>query len=76
MEVSKLDITTVNQILDELMRAAVDGGVGSVRCERVGDAVSALSHINVRGRLLARIRKASLHHVSLEYTLTAIDYRS
>lgn len=39
------------------MRAAVDGGIGSQRCEAVADTVSALRSIHVRGRILARIRK-------------------
>lgn len=41
------------------MRAAVDGGIGSQRCEIVADTMSALKSINVRGRILARIRKVS-----------------
>ncbi|KAH9939229.1 uncharacterized protein BXZ73DRAFT_88953 [Epithele typhae] len=56
-EVAKLEGSTQNAVLDELMRAAVDGGAGSVRCERLADTMSALSSINVRGRVLARIRR-------------------
>ncbi|KAI0775878.1 hypothetical protein BD413DRAFT_470082 [Trametes elegans] len=56
-EVAKLDVNTVNLILDELMRAAVDGGMGSIRCEKVADTMCALNSINVRGRILARLRK-------------------
>lgn len=59
IEVSKLDSSVVNAILDELMRAAVDGGSGSQRCEIVADTMAALSSINVRGRILSRIRKVS-----------------
>ena len=57
VEVGKLETNTVNIILDELMRAAVDGGMGSSRCEKVADTMSALNTINVRGRILARVRK-------------------
>ncbi|TBU46391.1 hypothetical protein BD309DRAFT_622853 [Dichomitus squalens] len=56
-EVGKLETNTINIILDELMRAAVDGGMGSSRCEKVADTMSALNTINVRGRVLARVRK-------------------
>lgn len=56
-EVGKLETNTVNIILDELMRAAVDGGMGSIRCERVADTMYSINSINVRGRILARIRK-------------------
>ncbi|PCH40763.1 hypothetical protein WOLCODRAFT_88808 [Wolfiporia cocos MD-104 SS10] len=56
-EVGKLDSGVVNLVLDELMRAAVDGGAGSARCDRVADTMGAISSINVRGRLLSRLRK-------------------
>ncbi|CCM02314.1 uncharacterized protein FIBRA_04405 [Fibroporia radiculosa] len=56
-EVGKLDSNVVNAVLDELMRAAVDGGEGSLRCERVADTMGAISSINVRGRILSRLRK-------------------
>ncbi|KAH9927288.1 uncharacterized protein B0H18DRAFT_1161603 [Fomitopsis serialis] len=56
-EIGRLDSPVVNAVLDELMRAAVDGGVASVRCERVADTMSAITSINVRGRILSRLRK-------------------
>ncbi|RPD66792.1 hypothetical protein L226DRAFT_452976 [Lentinus tigrinus ALCF2SS1-7] len=56
-EIGKLETNTTNIILDELMRAAVDGGMGSTRCERVADTMVFVNSINVRGRILARIRK-------------------
>ncbi|KAI0371618.1 hypothetical protein BV20DRAFT_1017123 [Pilatotrama ljubarskyi] len=56
-EVGRLETGTLNLILDELMRAAVDGGMASVRCEKVAETMTALNSINVRGRVLARIRK-------------------
>ncbi|KAI0737738.1 hypothetical protein C8Q80DRAFT_1276173 [Daedaleopsis nitida] len=54
-EIGKLETSTVNIILDELMRAAVDGGMGSTRCEKVADTIIAVNSINVRGRILARV---------------------
>ncbi|KAI0355329.1 hypothetical protein OH77DRAFT_1424817 [Trametes cingulata] len=56
-EIGRLETGTLNLILDELMRAAVDGGMGSLRCEKVAETMTALNSINVRGRVLARIRK-------------------
>ncbi|KAI1796034.1 hypothetical protein LXA43DRAFT_649826 [Ganoderma leucocontextum] len=56
-EVGRLESNTVNIVLDELMRAAVDGGMGSSRCEKIADAMTTMSSINVRGRILARVRK-------------------
>lgn len=58
-EIGKLDSTVVNVILDELIRTAVDGGVGSRRCETVARIVAALSSINVRGRLFSKLRRVS-----------------
>ncbi len=56
-EMGKLDSSVVNVVLDELMRAAVDGGMGSQRCEVVADIMTGITSINVRGRIFARIRK-------------------
>lgn len=56
-EVGKLDSNVVNIVLDELMRAAVDGGLGSNRCDVVADIMSGITSINVRGRIFARVRK-------------------
>lgn len=55
--VAPLDITLVNVVLDELMRAAIDGGVGSKRCEVVARTVATLSSVNVRGRIFSKLRK-------------------
>ena len=60
MEIGRLESGTLNLILDELMRAAVDGGMGSLRCEKVAETMTALNTINVRGRILARLRKVGL----------------
>jgi neurofibromin 1 len=59
-EVSRLDSSVVNLILDELMRTAVDGGLGSQRSEMIADTVGTLSSINVRSRILSRLRKVSI----------------
>lgn len=56
-EMAQLDITLVNVVLDELMRAAIDGGVGSKRCEVVARTVASLSSITVRGRIFSKLRK-------------------
>jgi hypothetical protein len=58
-EVGLLDTSIVNIVLDELMRAATDGGVGSRRCEVIARTVATLSSINVRGRIFAKLRKVS-----------------
>jgi neurofibromin 1 len=59
-EIGKLDSTVVNVVLDELIRGAIDGGIGSQRCEVIGRIVSGLSSINVKGRLLSRLRRVSI----------------
>ena len=56
-EVAKLDSDIVDIILDELVRAAADGGIGSRRCETISHIVAALSSINVRGRIYSKLRK-------------------
>lgn len=56
-EIGKLDSVSMNIVLDEIMRAAADSGIGSSRCEAMADTITYISSINVRGRILARIRK-------------------
>jgi neurofibromin 1 len=56
-EICKLDSPVVNIVLDELMRTAVDGPFGSRRSEIITDTVGTLSSINVRGRILSKLRK-------------------
>ncbi|EMD40361.1 hypothetical protein CERSUDRAFT_148314 [Gelatoporia subvermispora B] len=56
-EIGRQDSITVNAVLDECMRAAVDGGIGSPACDMIAHAMGALSSINVRGRIISRIRK-------------------
>lgn len=59
-EIAKLDPTFITVVVDELMRAAIDGGVGSQRCETIALAMMPLSSINVRGQILSKMRKVSI----------------
>jgi hypothetical protein len=68
LEIGRLDSELVNTIVDELIRAAVDGGIGSQRCEIVADTMSALSSINVRGRIFSRLRKVRASRVFLSWS--------
>ncbi len=56
-EVAKLDANTVDIVLDELVRTATDGSVGTKRCEAISHIISSLSSINVRGRIYSKLRK-------------------
>ncbi|KAH9981838.1 hypothetical protein BJV74DRAFT_778311 [Russula compacta] len=58
-EISKLDSAVVNIALDELMRAAIDGGASSHACEVIALIMTPLSSINVRGQILSKMRKAT-----------------
>ncbi|KAL5507799.1 IRA2 [Sanghuangporus vaninii] len=57
-EVGKLDSGVVNVVLDEVMRAAVDGGLGSARCEIMAEITSHMCSKSARGRILSKLRKA------------------
>ncbi|KAF8883153.1 hypothetical protein CPB84DRAFT_1817082 [Gymnopilus junonius] len=57
-EVTRLDTTIVDIILDELVRTATDLGLGTGRCETISHVVAALSSISVRGRIYSKLRKA------------------
>lgn len=57
VEIGKLDTTIVNVVLDELIRAAADGGVGSRRCETIARTTAALASVNVRGKIFSKLRK-------------------
>lgn len=59
-EVAKLDSNIVDIILDELVRTATDGGIGTRRCETIAHIVASLSSINVRGKLYTKLRKVCL----------------
>ncbi|KAL1727572.1 hypothetical protein EV714DRAFT_253754 [Schizophyllum commune] len=56
-EIGKLDNTIIEATLDELIRIAADGGVGTSRCETISLIVASFTSIHVRGKLLARLRK-------------------
>ncbi|KAH7931340.1 hypothetical protein BV22DRAFT_1124264 [Leucogyrophana mollusca] len=57
VEIGQLDTSLVNIVLDELIRAASDGGIGSRRCETIARTAAALASINVRGRIFSKLRK-------------------
>ncbi|EGO02251.1 hypothetical protein SERLA73DRAFT_166724 [Serpula lacrymans var. lacrymans S7.3] len=57
VQIGNLDTTVVNIVLDELIRAATDGGIGSRRCETIARTAAALSSVNVRGRIFTKLRK-------------------
>lgn len=56
-EVGKLDTPVVNIVLDEIMRAAVDGGLGSTRCDVMAEVLAHMYSRSARGRILAKLRK-------------------
>ncbi|KAG1752509.1 uncharacterized protein EDB91DRAFT_1102988 [Suillus paluster] len=57
VEIGRQESTLVFIVLEELIRAASDGGIGSRRCETVARTTAALSSINVRGRIFSKLRK-------------------
>ncbi|KAH8826519.1 hypothetical protein DL96DRAFT_1529897 [Flagelloscypha sp. PMI_526] len=57
-EIAKLDTSFMDIVIDELIRAAADGGAGSRRCEAVSLTLSVLSSIHVKSRILNKLRKA------------------
>ncbi|KAF8207849.1 hypothetical protein K438DRAFT_2013261 [Mycena galopus ATCC 62051] len=57
-EIGKLDPLIVDVVLDELIRAATDGGVGSSRCETIGVLLASMMSISVRGKLIFKLRKS------------------
>ncbi|KAF8524568.1 hypothetical protein BU17DRAFT_84597 [Hysterangium stoloniferum] len=60
-EMAKHENPLLNFALDDLIQTAIEGGLGSQRCELVGDALVAMTSINVRARVLKKLRnKASL----------------
>jgi neurofibromin 1 len=71
-EISRLDSAVVNTALDELMRAAIDGGAGSHACEIIALIMTPLSSINVRGQILSKMRKAGRTSLSYRHYLMTI----
>ncbi|KIJ20411.1 hypothetical protein PAXINDRAFT_166473 [Paxillus involutus ATCC 200175] len=58
VELGRLDATIANVVLDELIRAAADGGIGSRRGETIARTAAALASVNVRGKIFSKLRKA------------------
>ncbi|CAK5277391.1 unnamed protein product [Mycena citricolor] len=73
-EVGKLDPLLVDVILDELVRAATDGGVGSIRCETIGLLLASMASINVRGKLIAKLRKSLGKTLGHRQPKTLLEY--
>ena len=59
----RLDTAAVNVVLDEIMRTAVDGGLGSARCETMVEVLGAMASKVSKGRILAKLRKVSIMHL-------------
>ncbi|KAJ6460124.1 hypothetical protein C8R47DRAFT_1161242 [Mycena vitilis] len=57
-EIAKLDSLILDVVLDELIRSATDGGVGSSRCETIGLLLASMTSIGVRGKLIFKLRKS------------------
>ncbi|KIY51663.1 hypothetical protein FISHEDRAFT_36865 [Fistulina hepatica ATCC 64428] len=56
-ELEKLDMIIVDVALDELVRVAADGGIGTSRCETIAAIIATFTSTHVRGKLLSRLRK-------------------
>ena len=57
VEIGNLDPPMVTIVLDELVRAATDGGIGSRRCETIARTAAALSSVSVRGKIFTKLRR-------------------
>ncbi|KAJ7034157.1 hypothetical protein C8F04DRAFT_582650 [Mycena alexandri] len=57
-EIANLDSSIVDVVIDELIRAATDGGVGSSRCETIGLLLASMTSISIRGKLIFKLRKS------------------
>ncbi|KAJ7724736.1 hypothetical protein DFH07DRAFT_1066990 [Mycena maculata] len=73
-EMGKLDPLIVDVVLDELIRAATDGGVGSSRCETIGLLLSSMTSISVRGKLIFKLRKSLTKQTGGKPPRTLYDY--
>jgi neurofibromin 1 len=56
-EIGKLDNKVLTIVIDELFRAAVDGGLGSRRCELVSEVLAVLTSVYIRGKILTKLRR-------------------
>ncbi|KIK64870.1 hypothetical protein GYMLUDRAFT_83217 [Collybiopsis luxurians FD-317 M1] len=57
-EAGKLNGAIIDIIFDELVRSAIDSGVGTRRCEIIAHSIASAGSIAIRGRLFSRLRKA------------------
>ncbi|KAJ7181585.1 hypothetical protein C8R43DRAFT_1229418 [Mycena crocata] len=73
-EIGKLDPLIVDVVLDELIRAATDGGVGSSRCETIGLLLASMTSISVRGKLIFKLRKSLTKQTGGKAPRTLKDY--
>ncbi|KAJ6532260.1 hypothetical protein DFH09DRAFT_1370329 [Mycena vulgaris] len=73
-EIGKLDPSIVDVVLDELIRAATDGGVGSSRCETIGLLLASMTSISVRGKLIFKLRKSLTKQTGGKPPKTLHDY--
>lgn len=64
-----MDSNIVDIILDELVRTATDGGIGTQRCETISHIVALLSSINVRGRIYSKLRKVWHVFIEVQYDM-------
>jgi hypothetical protein len=65
-EIGKAEMALVNVVLDELVRAAMDAGVQSRRCEIIGETIASMTSVSMRGRLFAKFRK--VRPITIIYT--------
>lgn len=52
-----MESNSISIALEELVRAATDGGIGSRRCEIIADTIVVISSISTRGKILSKLRK-------------------
>ncbi|KAG9291425.1 hypothetical protein G9A89_021843 [Geosiphon pyriformis] len=62
----------INLIIDEFVNYAVEHGISSSQAETVANTIVTLSSVNVRGKIIARLRKVILR-TSLKATRTLTD---
>jgi neurofibromin 1 len=67
-EIGKLDQELVAIVLDEMVKIATSSGIGTRSCDVVADTLISLASLNVRGRLLGKMRKVCLDMHSITST--------
>jgi hypothetical protein len=63
-----------NLIIDEFVEHSVTNGIGSVSAEIVANTIVTLSSVNIRGKIIARLRKVSIYHYFFTYLFYFINY--